>query len=340
LSEYIPERIVVTGGAGFIGSNFIHHLLHREGLASPEECCPDHHHYSIGDVQAGLQILNIDCLTYAGNLNNLKGIDDSPNYNFANIDIREADIIRETFQTFLPDTVVHFAAESHVDRSIESGYEFVSTNVLGTQILLDASREANVRRFIHVSTDEVYGSIEEGSFSEEGELRPSSPYSASKAGSDLLALSHHHTYGTPVIITRCTNNFGPRQHPEKLLPKMILRANAQESLPVFGTGLQIRDWLYVKDHCEAILTILSSGRLGEIYNIAAQDERTNLGVIREIVGLLDRAESLIEHVSDRPGHDFRYSIDDRKLREIGWKPKVDFETVLPEVINSVIKDLV
>ena len=156
----------------------------------------------------------------------------------------------------------------------------------------------------------------------------------------MLALSHHHTYGTPVIITRCTNNFGPRQHPEKLLPKMILRANAQESLPVFGTGLQIRDWLYVKDHCEAILTILSSGRLGEIYNIAAQDERTNLGVIREIVGLLDRAESLIEHVSDRPGHDFRYSIDDRKLREIGWKPKVDFETVLPEVINSVIKDLV
>jgi len=340
LSTYIPERIVVTGGAGFIGSNFIHHVLHRNGLVTSEGCCPDHHPYPIEDGQTGLQILNIDCLTYAGNLSKLEGIDDSPNYKFANIDIREVDAIREAFLNFLPDTVVHFAAESHVDRSIESGYEFVSTNVLGTQILLDAAREVGVRRFVHVSTDEVYGSIREGLFSEDGGLHPSSPYSASKAGSDLIALSHHQTYGTPVIITRCTNNFGPRQHPEKLLPKMILRANAHKTLPVFGTGLQIRDWLYVKDHCEAILTILSSGRLGEIYNIAAQDERTNLGVIRKILEFLERPESLIEHVLDRAGHDFRYGIDDSKLRNLGWGPKVDFEDVLPQVIISVTKDLV
>ena len=323
----------MTGGAGFIGSNYVHHLLHSRGGA-PAACCPDHGRYSDApgpgaaarpDPDPDLQVLNVDKLTYAGDLANLAGVDGHRGYRFARIDITDAAAVDAAFKGFQPDVVVHFAAESHVDRSIESGDVFVRTNVLGTQTLLDAARRHDVGQFLHVGTDEVYGSRATGSFKETDPFHTASPYSASKAGSDLLVLAHHATYGLRATITRCTNNYGPRQHPEKLLPKVITLARQDKPLPIYGSGQQVRDWLYVKDHCAAIETVLALQDWGAVYNVAARDEKTNLEVVRAVLRRLGKPESLITHVQDRPGHDFRYSLDDSKLRGKEWAPRMPFE---------------
>ncbi len=323
------KRLLVTGGSGFIGSNFVHHVLHAHGGAPWASCCPDHARYETRPPVAGLAVLNLDKLTYAGRPENLAGVDKHPAYSFVHADICDQAAVEAAFAAFKPDAVVHFAAESHVDRSIESGDVFVRTNVLGTQVLLDAARRHGVRHFLHVSTDEVYGSIDKGSFKEGDRLHAASPYSASKAGSDLLALSHRITYGLPVSVTRCTNNYGPRQHPEKLLPKMIQLASRGEKLPIYGTGLNVRDWLFVKDHCTAILEVLRQPP-GEVWNVGASDEKTNLEVVRAVLKLTGKPESLIAYVKDRPGHDFRYSLDSSKLRAKGWAPRTSFGQGLPE----------
>lgn len=313
---------MVTGGAGFIGSNFVHHLFHLRG-AHHAACCPDHARYGT-QPGAPFEVLNVDKLTYAGDLSYLEGVDKLPTYRFAQADICDAAAMDALFRDFRPEAVVHFAAESHVDRSIEAGDVFVRTNVMGTQTLLDAARRHDVKRFVHVSTDEVYGSIDKGSYKETDRLHAASPYSASKAGSDLLVQAHHATYGLPVQITRCTNNYGPRQNPEKLLPKVITRAMRGEKLPIYGNGMNVRDWLYVKDHCAGILRVMEERTWGEIYNIGASDERPNLEVVREALRRLGKPESLIEFVKDRPGHDWRYSLDSSKLRALGWAPRVPF----------------
>jgi len=324
-----PTRILVTGGAGFIGSNFIHHLFHLHGAPAP--CCPDHARYGTEPGEAP-HVLNVDKLTYAGDPRYLHGVDRLPTYRFAQADICDPAAMEALFREFRPEVVVHFAAESHVDRSIEAGDVFVKTNVLGTQTLLDAARRHDVGQFVHVSTDEVYGSIDQGSFKETDRLHAASPYSASKAGSDLLVLAHHITYGLPVTITRCTNNYGPRQNSEKLLPKVITRAIRNEKLPIYGNGMNVRDWLYVKDHCAGILRAMGERKPGEIYNIGASDERPNLYVVQEVLKRLGKPESLIEFVKDRPGHDWRYSLDSSKLRGLGWKPRVSFSEGLDHTI--------
>lgn len=314
------ERILVTGGAGFIGSNFVRLLL----SSSPN-----------------FRIVNLDKLTYAGNLDNLRDVQEHPNYRFYRSDIvdpRDVDgaflQCREAFGGEV-DAVVHFAAESHVDRSIEDPSAFLRTNVIGTQVMLDAARRAQVKRFVHVSTDEVYGSLgPEGSFTEDMPLLPNSPYSASKAGSDLIARAYHHTFGFPVLITRCSNNYGPYQFPEKLIPLMVANALEDKALPVYGDGLNIRDWIHVEDHCNGILAVLLHGRVGEIYNIGGQAERTNLEVIRTILRTFGKPGSLIRFVTDRPGHDRRYAIDNTKIRrELGWAPKWTFEEGIQSTID-------
>ncbi|MFA5945093.1 MAG: dTDP-glucose 4,6-dehydratase, partial [Candidatus Thermoplasmatota archaeon] len=317
-------RLLVTGGSGFIGSNYVHHVLHSR-LGAPARCCPDHAQYGEGQSDLNLELLNVDKMTYAGNPTNLKGIDHLPSYRHAKVDITDGAAIERTFKEFKPDVVVHFAAESHVDRSIEAGDVFVKTNVLGTQVLLDAVRRHDVGQFLHVSTDEVYGSRETGSFKETDPFHTASPYSASKAGSDLLVMAHHTTYGLRTTITRCTNNYGPRQHPEKLLPKIVALALQDKPLPIYGNGMNVRDWLYVKDHCAAIERVLALQDWGGIYNVGARDEKTNLDVVRTVLRRLGKPESLITHVKDRPGHDFRYSLDDSKLRGKGWQPRMPFE---------------
>jgi dTDP-glucose 4,6-dehydratase len=326
-------RILVTGGAGFIGSNYVHHVLHSRAGA-PAACCPDHVRY--GKAGAGadpdLRILNVDKLTYAGDPTKLAGVDGHPGYRLAKVDITDAPAVDRAFKEFQPDLVVHFAAESHVDRSIESGDVFVRTNVLGTQTLLDAARRHDVGQFVHVSTDEVYGSRETGSFKETDPFHTASPYSASKAGSDLLVLAHHTTYGLKATITRCTNNYGPRQHPEKLLPKVVTLALQDKPLPIYGTGLNVRDWLYVKDHCAAIERVVALRDWGGVYNIGARDEKTNLEVVRTVLRRLGKPESLITFVKDRPGHDWRYSLDDSKLRSKGWAPRTSFGEGLSDAI--------
>lgn len=322
-------RVLVTGGAGFIGSSFIHGLLHGPEDAAP--CCPGLDRYP--RPEASHEVLNVDKLTYAGDPANLDGVADRDTYRLEGVDICDAARIDDLVASFEPDVLVHMAAESHVDRSIESGLPFVRTNVLGTQVLLDAVRRHDVPRMVHVSTDEVYGSIEEGSFTEEDPYDPSSPYSASKAGSDLLALAHRRTYGTPVLITRCTNNYGPRQHPEKLIPKMVTLALDDEPLPVYGDGSNVRDWLYVMDHVEALRLLMTEGAPGEVYNVAGRNERPNLEVVRTLLDLLGKPHDLIEFVEDRPGHDQRYSLDDSKLRGLGWSPRMPFE----EGLNLTIR---
>ena len=325
-------RMLVTGGAGFIGSNYVHHVLHTRGQA-PAACCPDHARYAKGaKADADLQLLNVDKLTYAGDLANLKGVDGHKAYRHAKVDITDTAAIERTFKEFKPEVVVHFAAESHVDRSIEAGDVFVKTNVLGTQTLLDAARRHDVGQFLHVSTDEVYGSRETGSFKETDGFHTASPYSASKAGSDLLVLAHHTTYGLKATITRCTNNYGPRQHPEKLLPKIVTLAMQDKPLPIYGTGMNVRDWLYVKDHCAAIDTVLGLKDWGGVYNVGARDEKPNLDVVRTVLSRLGKPESLITFVKDRPGHDWRYSLDDSKLRAKGWAPRTKFEDGLGDTI--------
>ncbi|MBY0163300.1 dTDP-glucose 4,6-dehydratase [Cytobacillus firmus] len=306
-------KLLVTGGAGFIGSNFILYMIQQ------------HPNY---------QIINMDALTYAGNLENLKSVQDHPNYSFVQADIADKPAVDAIFQQGI-DVVVNFAAESHVDRSILEPEIFVNTNVMGTQVLLDAAKKYGVTKFVQVSTDEVYGSLgETGLFSETTPLAPNSPYSASKAGGDLLVRAYHETFGLPVNITRCSNNYGPYQFPEKLIPLIISRALNDESLPVYGDGLNIRDWLYVEDHCSAIDLVIHQGKLGEVYNIGGNNERTNVHIVKAILNELGKPESLITYVEDRPGHDRRYGIDPTKImNELGWKPKHNFETGIKETIQ-------
>ncbi|MED5018953.1 dTDP-glucose 4,6-dehydratase [Paenibacillus chibensis] len=306
-------KLLVTGGAGFIGSNFILYMLRQY---------PD------------VEITNVDSLTYAGNLENLKSIETDPRYTFSKTDITNAQEIGTLFRQGI-DVVVNFAAESHVDRSIMEPDVFVRTNVLGTQVLLDAAKAHNVKKYVQVSTDEVYGSLgNTGLFTELTPLAPNSPYSASKAGGDLLVRAYHETFGLPVNITRCSNNYGPYQFPEKLIPLMISRALNDQPLPVYGDGMNIRDWLYVEDHCSAIDLVIRQGQNGEVYNIGGNNERTNIQIVKAILKELGKPESLITYVQDRPGHDRRYGIDPAKLtQELGWKPKHHFETGIKETIR-------
>ena len=327
----LAMRILVTGGSGFIGSNHIHHLLHARAGA-PAACCPDEARYAQPHDLPDLRVLNMDKLTYAGDPANLKGVDGHRGYRHAKVDICDAAGVDAAFKEFQPDAVVHFAAESHVDRSIEAGDVFVRSNVLGTQTLLDAARRHDTGQFLHVSTDEVYGSRATGSFTEADGFHTASPYSASKAGSDLLVLAHHATYGLRATITRCTNNYGPRQHPEKLLPKVITLARKDQPLPIYGTGMNVRDWLYVKDHCAAIGRVLALKDWGGVYNIGASDEKTNLEVVHAVLARLGKPESLITFVKDRPGHDWRYSLDSTKLRAKGWAPRTRFSEGLSDTI--------
>ncbi len=313
----MSKTLLVTGGAGFIGSNFVHLIV----ADRPE-----------------WRVVNMDALTYAGNLENLTACEAHPNYSFVHGDITRPEDVERAFEACgddQPVSVVHFAAESHVDRSIESGLPFVTTNVVGTQVLLDASRARGVERFVHVSTDEVYGSLgAEGLFTEETPLAPNSPYSASKTASDLLVRAACHTHGFPAVITRCSNNYGPYQFPEKLIPLMIANAREDQPLPVYGDGMNVRDWLYVVDHCEAILTVLEKGAVGEVYNIGGHNEYPNIEIVKRILAELGKPESLITYVRDRPGHDQRYAIDASKIeRELGWRPRFDFETALPLTVS-------
>jgi dTDP-glucose 4,6-dehydratase len=308
------HNVLITGGAGFIGSNFVRHLL-RE--------------------QRDVRIVNFDKLTYAGNLENLSDIEHETRYTFVRGDICERASLDGVFRGFAIDTVVHFAAESHVDRSILGASVFIATNVAGTQVLLDAAKDHGVERFLHVSTDEVYGSLgAEGLFSESSGLHPNSPYAASKAGSDLLALAYHHTFGVPVVMTRCSNNYGPYQFPEKLIPLMIINAFHGKPLPVYGDGMQVRDWLHVEDHCAAIGSVLNNGRVGEVYNIGGNNEWKNIDIVRLLLRTMGKPESLITYVKDRPGHDRRYAIDAGRIkRELGWQPAVTFEQGLPKTVE-------
>jgi dTDP-glucose 4,6-dehydratase len=317
MKEMAEMTMLVTGGAGFIGSNFIRHMLTEH---------PD------------TRIVNLDALTYAGNLENLRDVAGNPNYTFVRGDICDPETVAAVFRNHPIDTVVHFAAESHVDRSISDGSTFVRTNVLGTFTLLDCARKHGVRRFIHISTDEVYGSTPSGSFRETDTLNPSSPYSSSKAASDLLARSFFITHGLPVIVTRCTNNYGPYQFPEKLIPFFTTNLLQGKKVPVYGTGRNVRDWLYVIDHCRAIDFILQHGEPGEIYNIGGGAERTNLEITRKILELLGEDESMIEYVPDRKGHDFRYSLDFGKLRKLGWKPAYRFDDALEATVKWYVEN--
>ncbi|MBM4325969.1 MAG: dTDP-glucose 4,6-dehydratase [Deltaproteobacteria bacterium] len=306
-------KLMVTGGCGFIGSNFILRML---------ESYPD------------VRIVNLDLLTYAGNLENLQ---DAKKYGqrhiFVRGDITDMDLVDSLLQDG-PDAVINFAAESHVDRSIMDSSAFVRTNVLGTQVLLDACRRHGVKRFVQISTDEVYGSLgSEGVFTEMNPLAPNSPYAASKAAADLLVRSYHKTFGMDVLITRCSNNYGPFQFPEKLIPLMITNAVCDSRLPVYGDGLNVRDWIHVQDHCRAIDLVLRKGSSGEVYNIGAENEVPNLEIVRHILKRLEKPESLIKFVKDRPGHDRRYAMDASKLRtELGWKPRIDFQTGMDETV--------
>lgn len=306
-------KVLVTGGAGFIGSNFVRYFLGAH---------PD------------AQIINLDKLTYAGNLDNLTEVASSPNYEFILGDVCDAELVK-TLMERSPDAVVHFAAESHVDRSIENAQEFIRTNVQGTHTLLEAARQCRIKRFLQVSTDEVYGSMQPGeSASELSAYRPNSPYAASKAASDLIVRSYCKTFGFPAVTTRCSNNYGPNQFPEKLMPLMIANALEEKKLPVYGDGLNQRDWIYVEDHCRALDTVLHSGRPGEVYNIGYGRPLSNLEIIRSLLRILGKSEVLIEFVADRPGHDRRYALDTTKIStELGWHAKVDVEEGLQRTVQ-------
>lgn len=323
------KRVLVTGGAGFIGSNFVQYIL---------------------DDQKDLNLLvNLDLLTYAGNLENLKTVENDSRYHFVKGDIRDKELVEKLFTEYEFDTVVHFAAESHVDRSILEPELFLTTNIVGTQTLLDAAKrhwklapqdkysrdyKPGVR-YLQVSTDEVYGALgKEGLFTETTPLSPNSPYSASKASADMVVRAYYETYGLPVNITRCSNNYGPYQFPEKLIPLMIHNAQNDKPLPIYGDGLQIRDWLHVRDHCTAIATVLEKGVVGQVYNIGGNNEKANLDIVKLILKELDKPESLITHVKDRPGHDRRYAIDNTKITiDLGWSPQYTFEKGIRETIQ-------
>lgn len=310
-------KILVTGAAGFIGSNFVFHMR----KAHPE-----------------FDIIALDSLTYAGNLETLAPVMEENHFTFVRCDITDREGVRKVFEEHHPDVVVNFAAESHVDRSIEDPGVFLRTNILGTQVLMDACREFGIQRFHQVGTDEVYGDLPldrpDLFFTEDLPLQASSPYSASKASADLLAMAYHRTYGLPVTISRCSNNYGPYQFPEKLIPLMIANALADKPLPVYGTGENVRDWLYVEDHCRAIDMILENGKVGEVYNIGGHNERSNLDVVKTILKQLGKPESLITFVGDRKGHDLRYAIDPSKIHgELGWLPETKFDDGIRQTID-------
>jgi dTDP-glucose 4,6-dehydratase len=315
LFDAMRETILVTGGAGFIGSNFIHYLLERT----------EH------------SVVNIDALTYAGNLENLTEVTKFENgrYFFVHGSIQNKELVEHLCRTRGVTGIINFAAESHVDRSIMSAAPFVDTNVQGTLTLLEVARELGIGRFVQVSTDEVYGSLgEEGLFTEETPLTPNSPYSASKAAADMLVRAFVHTHGLPAIITRCSNNYGPYQFPEKLIPLMIANALEDKPLPVYGDGKNVRDWIYVEDHCAAVWAAYERGRAGEVYNAGGASEKTNIEVVRAILNTLGKPDSLIRYVADRPGHDRRYAIDFSKIeRELGWRPKESFESGLQKTVE-------
>jgi dTDP-glucose 4,6-dehydratase len=306
-------NLLVTGGAGFIGSSYVRRIRRLR----PED-----------------RVVNVDALTYAGNLENLRDLERDNGHVFVRADIRDGDAMRDLMTRHAIDAIVNFAAESHVDRSILSAQPFLDTNVGGTLRLLEAARAAGVRRFVQVSTDEVYGTLgPTGAFEETTPVAPRSPYSASKAAADHFVLAFHHTYGMDVVITRCSNNYGPFQFPEKLIPLMILNALEGAPLPVYGDGLQVRDWIHVEDHCAAIDAVLARGRGGDVYNLGAENDRPNLDVVRAILRLCGRDESLIRHVPDRPGHDRRYAMNAGKIRaELGWRPERDFDAGLADTV--------
>jgi dTDP-glucose 4,6-dehydratase len=308
------NNVLVTGGAGFIGSNFINYIL---------------------DEREDYNIVNLDKLTYAGNLENLVLSESKKNYHFIKGDITNAELVNYLFQKFDIKYVINFAAESHVDRSILGSEVFFRSNVLGTNVLLEASRKFKVEKFLQVSTDEVYGSLDsEGLFTEDTPLHPNSPYSASKASADMMALSFHHTYGLPVVITRCSNNYGPYQFPEKLIPLMIINTLNNKKLPVYGDGMNVRDWIYVIDHNRAVEVVFENGKKGEVYNIGARTEMPNIEIVKLILKELGKSEDMIEYVKDRPGHDRRYAIDSTKIEgELGWNPKFNFEDAVSQTIK-------
>lgn len=308
-------NILITGGAGFIGGNFVQHMVSKY----PE-----------------YQIFNLDLLTYAGDLVKHKEIENADNYTFVKIDIADREAVMSLFETEKFDYVVHFAAESHVDRSITHPEIFVKTNVMGTQALLDAAKVNGIKKFVHVSTDEVYGELDFDPttfFTEDTPLQPNSPYSASKASSDFLVRAYHETFGLPVNITRCSNNYGPYHFPEKLIPLTISRVLNEQKVPVYGDGKNVRDWLHVKDHCLAIDLVMHEGVNGEVYNVGGHNEKTNLEVVQTIIKELGKSEELIEFVTDRLGHDKRYAIDPTKLEALGWKPTYNFDTGIAQTIQ-------
>ncbi len=313
------KKVLVTGGAGFIGSNFINHILNKRD---------------------DYFIVNLDKLTYAGNLENLKQVENNNNYVFVKGDIVNRELVNYLFEKYEIEYVINFAAESHVDRSILGSEIFYRTNVVGTNVLLEAAKNFGVRKFLQVSTDEVYGSLgETGLFTETTPLSPNSPYSSSKAGADMAALAFYRTYGVPVTITRCSNNYGPYQFPEKLIPLMIINALNNKRLPVYGDGKNVRDWIYVIDHNKAIELALEKGNPGEVYNVGASREMQNIEIVKLILDILGKPESLIEFVADRPGHDRRYAIDSTKIQtELGWKPEYEFEDAIRKTVEWYLEN--
>ncbi|MET7017301.1 dTDP-glucose 4,6-dehydratase [Bacillus mycoides] len=307
-------NILVTGGAGFIGSNFIHYMLKKYET---------------------YKIINYDALTYSGNLNNVKSIQENPNYSFVKGKIQNGELLEHVVKERDVQVIVNFAAESHVDRSIENPIPFYDTNVIGTVTLLELVKKYSHIKLVQVSTDEVYGSLgKTGKFTEETPLAPNSPYSSSKASSDMIALSYYETYQLPVVVTRCSNNYGPYQYPEKLIPLMVTNALEGKKLPLYGDGLNVRDWLHVTDHCSAIDTVLHKGCVGEVYNIGGNNEKTNVDVVEQIIKLLGKTKKDIEFVTDRLGHDRRYAIDAQKMKnEFEWEPKYTFEQGLKETVE-------
>ncbi|WP_077329103.1 dTDP-glucose 4,6-dehydratase [Virgibacillus siamensis] len=313
-------KLLITGGVGFIGSNFVRYMLQNY----PE-----------------YEVVNLDALTYAGNLENLKGLENNPNYTFVKADITDRATVETLFKKENFDTVVNFAAESHVDRSINNPDVFVSTNIMGTQVLLDTAKKYGIQKYVQVSTDEVYGSLGgDGSFTENTPIAPNSPYSASKASADLLVRSYYKTYNFPINITRCSNNYGPYQFPEKLIPLMLNNVRENRPIPIYGDGQNVRDWIYVEDHSRAVDRVLHDGIPGEIYNIGSNNEHSNLEMAKMLLNLMDAPESLITFVPDRKGHDFRYAIDASKIRnELGWEAEYSFETGLKETVNWYLNNL-
>mgnify|MGYP000923714099 CR=1 FL=1 len=313
------KNILVTGGAGFIGSNYINYVLNKRD---------------------DIFIVNLDKLTYAGNLENLKSIENNRNYTFVKGDIVNGELVDYLFRKYNIEYVVNFAAESHVDRSILGSEVFYQSNVIGTNVLLEAGKRFGIKKFLQVSTDEVYGSLgPEGLFTEENQIVPNSPYSSSKAAADLMALSFYHTHGMPVVITRCSNNYGPYQFPEKLIPLMIINILNDKKLPVYGDGLNVRDWIYVLDHNKAVDLVLENGKIGNVYNIGASQEMKNIEIVKLILNILGKDESLIEYVKDRPGHDRRYAIDSSKIQnELGWTPDYKFEQAIQDTVKWYVEN--